>query len=585
MILKLSNLLVFILIPLFASSQLELGIFSETGGSLFNKKKNNDLPLLITYDDNANDVAFYPTKWNVINQVGIGAYMNIRVPQFKFYFGMNIHYKVMDLEFKGYSDYTNDFYIEKYGTYDQFNTAHGGNVSLERYDEFIDSVHFTNQYPFKIIANRSEFSMFEFNFGYKFNTYKTWRPYVQVSPFLIMTDIQRVSYAETKHPGFDVLPDFKYNIIMGSQLFGLRNTIGTEWRNLKFYGTLSFPINKEKLFDPEGVSLPYTWYLQYDFGIALRFATNFLKKSAPASGGKVVAKTTKNYTLTSRRAHRFDFGIVSSLLLGGPDINANGFTLFSMDTVREVFPNYSRNRVHLYVTNFSGVEALGNAGFGVYFGVIHKFISLQLEALYRPVHFIVETSDYKMDMLQNPYSPNIYNIDKSSYSSSFETTFDIRYHSIPVKLNLVLGNPKGFRFYGGFNWNYYINSKRFDTDKNTNNSKVYSDFHKLLLGQETDANFAGSYLSQSEVDIYPSQTEMSNYFKAPEQYFESFTNTTFTDKNPMNVSLGYHFGFGYTSGRISVRILAHNVFHWKGRTFYEGGELMDVSLIYMIFGK
>jgi hypothetical protein len=56
------------------------------------------------------------------------------------------------------------------------------------------------------------------------------------------------------------------------------------------------------------------------------------------------------------------------------------------------------------------------------------------------------------------------------------------------------------------------------------------------------------------------------------EYIKDIDIKWFTDKIPLIISLGYLFGFGYTSGRISARILAHNVFHWKGRTFYEGGQ-------------
>lgn len=569
--------------------------------------EESTMPLIADSDDDWYGVTFRATNWSARSPFGGNFYWHSRLHSIPIFFGMGFSYSLYQTSFSGYSDYTNSFYEDTYGTYDDYNASQGGNASQSSYQSYIDSKRPMHQSDFKMSVDHNIYAL-TLNLGYKLNTFKTLRPYYMFSAYLSPDIVSKVTYAEVGHEGYELLPNFDFETSVDIRL-QFRQTIGVEWRQLKFY--TAFTSGREELTysDPEGsfryqTALPFKKRFTYTLGMSYRFQKGIAKPVQIGQGG--VSSNSKVYQFKQRTAKFFEFGItgrVNTLLsMGGNESEGDGMSLLQLDHESEaISSSTTKETVTVNIsdvyTNTMDVRGVGT--FGLYAKVKTKFVDLEVLGNLTPLRINMDLEDYTASIYRyvTPNGPGNYYYNQDSWGYDNEKTMEFYYNRLSVNPNLVVKIGKIFNYFGGskeptpghnitlyfgLEQSFYQMKSKFNTTGNTNNLQVNKDLHTVYT--EGDAAFGDTYVRfDQEISYY--DDDILAFGSAPEETFESMDSFRSTSvANPLT-SMGYNFGVGYVWRKLDVRIGGGFAKNWSTKSIYGSYDsFMDISIHYMLLG-
>ena len=596
MTLRYVNTFAALLLTSMVFGQVEFGAYTEGGLMITNRIKDQSLPVLIDYDENFDDLNYFVTDWEVSDSYGYGAFMQANIPSVKMTFGMRFGMNSALIRYKGYNDYTQEFYEDTYGDFNSYNTAQGGNATQGEYTDYIDSKRPQHQNSFGILTRRTE-SIINIFIGKRFNTYKSWRPYI-LGAFnmpIADTDVLRADLGETNRI---TTPSFATDFTIRS-LFTFGATGGIEWRNWKLYGNITVPLTKERLrsdTDEDGnrtTSLPYSYWAQLNIGLAARINgptrkppnDRFIK---PRDEDELLGKPA-TASISSNTQHRqskfWEFGIGASLMNSSLDSD-KGASFLSMKTTRETVGSTTRDRVKVEQTEFnSAPDAKGLYAFGVFNAFRFKRVRLQTDLFYRPLNIHAQSDESRLTMVE--YTPGNFSPEAGSDDFSNGTEFLLKYHELGIRsrLSLSINSSKQkytFDVYIGYDLNFLKLRDQYYRDGKTNALDMYEDLHQILMGNETPENMADLYVNfdSDQIPFFLEET-----FNDPAVAYTPIAESEFIQRNTLLKSTAVTFGMQWRHRRLTANLgLGVYLGGWEGRTFLENGTCSQLSLYLMLFG-
>jgi hypothetical protein len=571
------------------------------------REKESALPLIADYDDNWNGVTFQTTNWSAVSPFGGNFYWHSRLHSIPIFFGMGFSYQLYQTSFSGYSDYNDVFYQDAYGTYDEYNTAQGGNISLATYDEYINSKRPLYQKDFKMTVDHNIYSL-TLNVGYKWNTYKTLRPYYMFSAYMSPDIISKVSYAEVGHEGYELLPNFDFETDLSIKL-QFRQTLGVEWRQLKFY--TAFTSGREELTysDPEDGSfeyqtaLPFHKRFTYTLGMSVRFQKGIAKPVQYGQGAN--ASNVKVHKFKQRSAKYFEFGITGRantlLSMEGNRLLGDGMSLLQLDRETENISSSTKKesvKVNISEVYSNSMDVRGVATMGTYAKFKTKYVDLEILGNLTPLRINMELEDYSATIYRYVTNNNTgnYIYDPNTFDYNNQNSLEFYYNKWSINPNLVLkmaslANQKNsseetplnnLTFYFGVEKSFYQMKSKLNSNGNTNQLQVHQDLHDIYTNG--DADLTDKYVRYDQEITYYDDDFLA-YGADPEATHDPLTEyKTIADANAL-CSFGYNFGVGYNWRRLEVRIGGGFAKKWSTGSIYGNyGSFMDISIHYMLFG-
>ncbi len=591
---------------------MEFGFSLESGVVSYGKNKSS-LPLIATFGDDGYPMTFQTNSWQGKAPVGGNIFWNSRFHEFGIIFGMGFGFSQYQTTFKGITDYTSIFYEDNFGTFEEYNAANGNNVSLNEYNTFINTQRKTYQKEFSITSNHSIYAT-QYNLGYRFKTYKTWRPYFIATAFMTPEMVSKVRDVNQEHPGFESLPnfDFEMDIDVKSQF---RLTIGMEWRQLKFYTAITTANEHLRFSEEEGIfermtALPYNRKYQFDFGVAYRL-TKGLSKPEGYYSGSILSNDTENYNFKHRIAKRFELGIVaginSLIFMEGNESQGDGISFLQLKS--EVFQqsaNVKREELNVNVTNIwtSNIDARGVVIGGAYFKLKSKLVDLELAGSYTPLNVQMELQEYSATLYRyiTPNNTGNYIYDDNSRSFNNDKIIEFNYDVFSIRptfvfkmgpiISFLKGTPleadnenyfNNMGLYFGIEKSFYQMSNRFLVSGNTNSLEVHQDLYNVYRGEGAPND---NHYIRFDDEVTYFESDFLEYGNTPENKFTKLSEyKEIVDANPLS-SMGYHFGFSYMYRRFDFRIGGGFAKNWSNGSLYGKIEkTLSLSVQYMIFGS
>jgi len=578
---------------------MEFGAFAEGGLMITNRIKDQSLPLLIDYDENLDDLNYFATDREVSDSYGYGAFMQANIPSLKVTFGMRVSMSSALIRYKGYNDYTQEFYEDTYGDFNSYNVAQGGNATQGEYADYIDSKRTQHQNSFNILTRRNDYAMGLF-VGKRFNTYKSWRPYIfgTLSQLIGGTDVLKADLGETNRI---TTPTFNTDFMIRQRL-SLGATGGIEWRNWKFYGNITVPLRNERLnFDTDDdgnrtTSLPYSYWARFNIGLATRINGSTNKPSSYYQNG-VGQITNPDRTVFSDLQHRqakfWEFGIGATLMpltFVGVDFD-KGAAFLSMKTTQDtIIPTIIgadpiiRDRVKMEQAEFLFTpDAKGLYAFGVFNAFRFRKFRLQTDLFYRPLNIHAQSDESRLTMVE--YTPGNFSPEAGSRDFSNSTEFLLKYHEMSIRSRLSLPiymyKQKFCDVYVGYDLNFLKLRDQFYRDGNTNTLEMYEGLHQILMGNETPENMADLYVNFDRDQI----PQLEESFYDPAVAYTPISESEFIQKNTLLKNSAVTLGMQWTLRRLTANLGGGAYLgSWQGRTFFEKGGFMQLSLYLMVFG-
>jgi hypothetical protein len=610
MTLRYVNTFAALLLTSMVFGQFELGAYMEGGLTITNRIKDQSLPLLVSKDENFDDLNYFATDWEVSDSYGWGAFFQAELPN-----GLNIGERFgMNstlIRYKGYNDYNQEFYEDIYGDFNSYNTAQGGNATQEGYAAYIDSKRPQHQNSFDILTRRKMTTLSLF-VGKSFNTYKSWRPYILGSVGgsidLGGAEVLRADLGETN---VVTKPSFDYDFDGNMMNVLISATGGVEWRNWKLYGNITIPLKKERkqhdIDYGKATSFPYSYWARFNIGLATRFNGPTYKPPhdrfiQPQDEGELLGKPVLGWTSSTmqhRQSKFWEFGIGASLMpitFVGIDFD-KGAAFLSMKTTQDtIIPSIIgadpiiRDRVKMEQAEFLfRPDAKGAYAFGIYNAFRFKKFRLQTDLFYRPLDIHFSSDERSQEFVE--YSPGNFSPEADSWIQSGDRKLLLKYHELSIRSRLVWSihinkQQKLFDVYIGYDLNFLKLRDQFYRDGNTNALDMYEDLHQILMGNETPENMADMYVNFDR-DQIPFSLEET--FNDPGVAFTPIAESEFIQQNTLLMGNGVAFGLGYTYRKFTANLgatmkLTSENRRLKGRTFLEDFGYLQLSMYLMLFG-
>ncbi len=568
-----------------AQIDLETGISLDVHAiSIFNDI-DSPLPLTVQQDDNRDLIEFHPESFKITSGFAPGYYLNGKF-RGGFYFGTKARIQVQNVQVNGLSNYTDDYYTDNYGTLSDYLSNNPGSSESD-YNSMIDGHKSANSHAFSIRATRIN-PFLELTFGYRFNAYKSTRPFVELNAGFGLAEMS-IRDKEVDHPGFFVDPDFFTALSISSSTFVMRPSFGIEVKNYKFYGTLSIPMSKESLFSSTDInyingvsfssktSLPYDYFVQFELGVGRRFQTPLRKKDA--SYGHV-----KDLTFLypeKRDVKHWEFGINGGYLFKNMDID-DEIELVSLTEEKRIINGVERDGLAMeraQINDFiiEKVRSLPHLGFYSTAHLGNWFI--QGEVAYTNVQIKQETQINTGYYVRQ--SNGTYYFDNSSYQGSSDAFFEKSFHMIPTQINV--GWRREFGFFIGTGWQFLLPTSNFRHQNEVNSAHVIHDFNLILNGDETPETMQNNYINRGVNYFRVSDAE--DYLEEVQQDFQTFENSDLRKESLPIVAQVVDLGFSFTSKRVTARMDIQFSLDWKGRTIFDGLFAMGGSVQYMLWGR